>query len=120
MNHRILLAGWLAAASLAAQAQSYERLAPSRPSTPSTASTGVELGPDGVARSAQPVPAAPARGPAMLGAGAFNSTTGLENAVNSGTPPAWDRKSAGRKVCPPGMENRNNICAAPLGSIISP
>ena len=126
----------LAALACAAHAQS--QYAPSRPSTASrpsaptvdfdeagnprngvpgsggTAAVGAEGG------SARAGTRAPTRSTTqMLGAGAFGQTDGLENAVNSGTPPAWDRKSGVRKVCPPELENRNNVCVPPLGSILS-
>jgi cation transport protein ChaC len=65
-----------------------------------------------------PVP--PARATTqMLGAGSFGQSAGLENVLNSGTPPAWDRKAGVRKVCPPELENRNNVCSPPMGSILS-
>ena len=130
----------LAALACAAHAQS--QYAPSRPSTVSRPSAptlefdeagnprngGVgsggttTLGTEG-ASAAGALPAgtrAPARNTTqMLGAGAFGQSDGLENAVNSGTPPSWDRKSGARKVCPPELENRNNVCVPPLGSILS-
>lgn len=130
----------LAALACAAHAQS-SQYAPSRPSTTSRASTptvefdeagnprngapgnggSATIGAEGAAGAAAAGTRAPAR-PAptqMLGAGAFGRSDGLENAVNSGTPPAWDRKSGVRKVCPPELENRNNVCVPPLGSILS-
>ena len=126
----------LAALACAAHAQS--QYAPSRPSTASRASgPTVEFDEAGNPRNGAPggggtaaigaegtaIPAgarAPTRGTTqMLGAGAFGQSDGLENAVNSGTPPAWDRKSGVRKVCPPELENRNNVCVPPLGSILS-
>ena len=134
----------LAALACAAHAQS-SQYATSRPSTASRASgptvefdeagnprNGVPggggtaaIGAEGA--SAADTTAAPAGTPAptrtttthMLGAGAFGQSDGLENAVNSGTPPTWDRKSGMRKVCPPELENRNNVCVPPLGSILS-
>lgn len=116
----------LAAAALAAQAQpgptrdeaAAARSVPSRPSVPSTAAVrGAPL----------PVPPAPVAGvdrprTVLLEGGSFGlgpADAGLEGALNSGTPPAYDRKSGPRKVCPPGLENRNNVCAAPMGGILS-
>jgi len=124
----------LAVLACAAHAQS--QYAPSRPSTASRPSAPtVEFDEAGKPRNggtgaggtatlgAEAVPAgtrAPTRATTqMLGAGAFGQSDGLENAVNSGTPPAWDRKAGVRKVCPPELENRNNVCVAPLGSILS-
>lgn len=129
----------LAALACAAHAQS--QYAPSRPSTASRASgptvdfdeagnprNGVPgsggtaaIGADGAAAAVPGGTRAPTRTTTtqMLGAGAFGQSDGLENAVNSGTPPAWDRKSGVRKVCPPELENRNNVCVPPLGSILS-
>lgn len=129
----------LAALACAAHAQS--QYAPSRPSTASRASgptvdfdeagnprNGVPgsggtaaIGAGGAAAAVPGGTRAPTRTTTtqMLGAGAFGQSDGLENAVNSGTPPAWDRKSGVRKVCPPELENRNNVCVPPLGSILS-
>lgn len=129
----------LAALACAAHAQS--QYAPSRPSTASRASgptvdfdeagnprNGVPgsggtaaIGAEGAAAAGPGGARAPTRTTTtqMLGAGAFGQSDGLENAVNSGTPPAWDRKSGVRKVCPPELENRNNVCVPPLGSILS-
>lgn len=129
----------LAALACAAHAQS--QYAPSRPSTASRASgptvdfdeagnprNGVPgsggtaaIGADGATAAVPGGTRAPTRTTTtqMLGAGAFGQSDGLENAVNSGTPPAWDRKSGVRKVCPPELENRNNVCVPPLGSILS-
>lgn len=131
----------LAALACAAHAQS-SQYAPSRPSAASRASAPtVEFDEAGNPRNgaggggtatvgAEGAPAASAppagtRAPTratttqMLGAGAFGQSDGLENAVNSGTPPTWDRKAGMRKVCPPELENRNNVCVPPLGSILS-
>jgi hypothetical protein len=136
MNARPLFAALLTAVACAAgaqttAAQSSGALAPSRPSTPSGPSAPREIGPDGVAidplQQGTPAttsrsPNAPqprTRNPGMLGPGAFGTSTGLENVLNSGTPPAYDRKSGTRKVCPPELENRNNVCVAPVGSVIS-
>ena len=133
----------LAALACAAHAQS-SQYAPSRPSTVSRAAgptvefdeagnprNGVpggagaaSVGAEGASATGAAV-AAGARAPTrttttqMLGAGAFGQSDGLENAVNSGTPPAWDRKAGVRKVCPPELENRNNVCVPPMGSILS-
>src|SRR5687768_10150455 len=98
-------------------------LMPSRPSVPtgpSTASTpgSGEVDPVtgniGPARGVVSTPSPNSRdttsgrprSPAMLGGGSFGPPVGngLENAVNSGTPPAWDRKAGVRKVCPPELE----------------
>jgi hypothetical protein len=127
----------LAALACAAHAQS-SQYAPSRPSTASRASgptvefdeagnprNGAGGGGGTAAIGGEGASAAGTRAPTrptstqMLGAGAFGQSDGLENAVNSGTPPAWDRKSGMRKVCPPELENRNNVCVPPLGSILS-
>lgn len=141
---RRLAAVSFAALACTAQAQT-SQYAPSRPSTPSTASTPTvdfdaagnrrdgetgmgagtgasTMGGTGASAATASTARLPSHAPAtqMLGAGAFGRSDGLEGAVNSGTPPTWDRKAATRKVCPPGMENRNNICAAPLGSLIAP
>lgn len=114
-----------AVVALAAQAQPVppeddgaSRAVRSRPSVPSTAMTA------GAPPPVQPAPLAGVDRPrtVLLGGGSFESgpaATGLEGALNSGTPPAWDRRSGPRKVCPPGLENRNNVCAAPVGSILS-
>ena len=91
------------------------RLTSSAPSAPATAGSLPDT-------SAPPtVPAANTRrdGTRLLGAGAFNSSTGLEGAVNSGTPSMYDRKAGPRKVCPPGLENRNNVCVPPIGAVLS-
>ncbi len=130
----------LAALACAAHAQSHSQYAPSRPSTASRPSAPtVEFDEAGNPRNGVPgsggsaaigaegpgaaVPTgtrAPTRSTTqMLGAGAFGQGDGLENAVNSGTPPAWDRKAGVRKVCPPELENRNNVCVPPIGSILS-
>jgi hypothetical protein len=133
----------LAALSAGAQAQDAGAQAGgstySRPSTPSARSVptlpsagdaeGASVdGSSGTGRPGTPSPNARtpgspnARGPStqMLGAGAFGSQvgTGLENVLNSGTPPSYDRKSGSRKVCPPELENRNNVCVAPTGSVL--
>ena len=132
----------LAALACAAHAQS-SQYSTSRPSTASRASgptvefddagnprnggTGAggtaTIGADGASATGtavSPGTRAPTRATTqMLGAGAFGQSDGLENAVNSGTPPAWDRKSGMRKVCPPELENRNNVCVPPIGSILS-
>ncbi len=116
----------LAAVALAAQAQpgpapnetAAVRSVPSRPSVPST---GMAAG------AALPVAPAPTAGvdrprTVLLGDGTFGSGpvgVDLENVLNSGTPPAYDRRSGPRKVCPTGLENRNNVCAAPMGGILS-
>ena len=140
---RCIPAVLLAALACAAHAQS-SQYSTSRPSTASRASgptvefdeagnprNGVPgaggtatVGSEGASPAAAAVPAgtrAPTRAttPQMLGAGAFGQSDGLENAVNSGTPPSWDRKAGMRKVCPPELENRNNVCVPPLGSILS-
>ena len=130
----------LAVLACAAQAQT-SQYAPSRPSTASRASgptvdfdeagnpRGAGMGggtssmggaPDTGAAAPAPsraTPRAPAR--QMLDGGSFGQSTGLENVLNSGTPPAWDRKAGVRKVCPPEMENRNNVCVPPMDSILS-
>ena len=90
------------------------RLAPMTPSRPSTAGSLPDT----------PAAVAPANttrrdGTRMLGAGAFNTSTGLEGAVNSGAPSLHDPKAGPRKVCPPGLENRNNLCAPPIGAVLS-
>lgn len=136
---RCIPAVLLAALACAAHAQS-SQYSTSRPSTASRASgPTVEFDEAGNPRNGVPggggtaaigaestAPAtsgmrAPARTTTtqMLGAGAFGQSDGLENAVNSGTPPSWDRKAGMRKVCPPELENRNNVCVPPLGSILS-
>lgn len=92
-----------------------ERSRPSEPSRPSVAGT----------QFPQPG-AAPTAGvdrphPALLGGGSFGSAqagVGLENVLNSGTPTLYERRGEPRKVCPPGLENRNNVCAAPLGDVL--
>jgi hypothetical protein len=127
MDARSLLACALAALSCAAGAQISEPLAPSRPSVPSGPSTPRELGPDGTVVNPMTTPSTPQAAPqartgrttGLLGAGAFGTTSGLENVLNSGTPPAWDRKGGPRKVCPPELENRDNVCVAPVGSVLS-
>lgn len=83
----------------------------SQPSSPSAAST---------AGGEAPATSASTRrdGTRMLGAGAFNTTTGLESVLNSGTPSMYDRKAGPRKVCPPPLENRNNVCVVPPGSVL--
>ena len=141
----VLLAALACAAH--AQPQSQSQYAPSRPSTvsrpsaptvefdeagnPRNGSTGsggtAAIGADASATGTPaPTGARPNTRPntratttQMLGAGAFGQSDGLENAVNSGTPPSWDRKGGVRKVCPPELENRNNVCVPPLGSILS-
>jgi hypothetical protein len=45
---------------------------------------------------------------------ATTAGTGLEQVLNSGAAPGGG-KGLGRKVCPPGMENRGDYCGAPLG-----
>lgn len=115
-----------AAVALAAHAQpapapdgaELGRSVPSRPSVPSTPMAA------GAPLPAQPAPTAGVDRPrtVLLGSGVFgpgSAGTQLEGALNSGTPPAWDRKSGPRKVCPPGLENRDNVCAAPAGRILS-
>lgn len=111
-----------AALALAAQAQTVPapddapagRLVPSRPSVPSTPMTA------GAPLPAQPAPVAGVDRPRtqLLGGGSFGSAE-LEGALNTGTPPAWNRKGGPLKVCPPGLENRDNVCAAPAGRILS-
>lgn len=116
----------LAVLAIAAQAQpaprhgeaAQMRAVPSRPSTPSRPMVA------GAPLPAQPAPDAGIDPPptALLGGGSFgpgSSGTGLENVLNSGAPLPHERRSAPRKVCPPGLENRNNVCAAPMGSILS-
>ncbi|WBY00458.1 hypothetical protein PE066_13375 [Ramlibacter tataouinensis] len=92
---------------------------PSRPSVPSTPmAAGAPL-----PEAAAPVAGVDRPRTSLLGGGSFGTNPagpGLENVLNSGTPPAWDRRSGSHKVCPPGLENRHNVCAAPLGSILSP
>lgn len=126
MSTRWSLLG-LAALAFAVQAQpapgrdepADQPSAPSRPSVPSTPlAAGAPL-----AEPAAPVAGVDRPRTTLLGGGSFgpasSSGPGLENALNSGTPPAWDRKARTSKVCPPGMENRNNVCAAPLGGVLS-
>lgn len=109
---------------------------PSAPSVPSLADTGGPAdaaampGDTGARRVLPPSPNArpertgsTSRGPSpqLLGAGTFGGTgAGLENVLNSGAPPSWDRSKPFRKVCPPELENRNNVCVAPVGSVIQP
>lgn len=131
MLRKVLLAALAAALPLAVLAQAAPparpdpaateslqapQAVPSRPSVPSTPSTAALPG-DASAEAA----GAQRRPPTgMLGAGAFgDSSTGLENVLNSGTPPAWDRRAGTRKVCPPELENRNNVCVAPMGTLLT-
>ena len=126
---RCITAAVFATLACAAQAQT-SQYAPSRPSVPSGPSAptmefdeaGNPRNPGMNATTATgTVPPAPARAATqMLGAGSFGQSTGLENVLNSGTPSYSDRKAGVRKVCPPGMENRNNVCSAPLDSLIAP
>lgn len=135
---RCLPAVLFATLACAAQAQT-SLYAPSRPSAPSApAGPTMEFDEAGNPRtpsalgggtSAMGAGGAPATGttgpnprtptPQILGPGSFNTSTGLENVLNSGTPPVWDRKAGTRKVCPPELENRNNVCVPPMGSILS-
>src|SRR5687768_9037594 len=92
---------------------------PSAPSVPMIPSGGdaEDASVDGRGARRAPLPSPNARTPGspnargaasgqLLGPGAFGSPggAGLENVLNSGTPPAYDRKSGGRKVCPPELE----------------
>lgn len=126
---RCISAAVFATLACAVQAQT-SQYAPSRPSVPSGPSAPtVDFDEAGNPRNpgmnagtpaTGTVPPAPARAATqMLGAGSFGESTGLENVLNSGTPPAWDRKAGVRKVCPPELENRNNVCSAPMGSVLS-
>ena len=131
MDHtRCLSAALFATLACAAQAQTtqYTPRRPSVPRAPSVPSVEFDdagnprhpgMGSNASATGATaPVP--PARATTqMLGAGSFGQSAGLENVLNSGTPPAWDRKAGVRKVCPPELENRNNVCSPPMGSILS-
>ena len=128
----------LTALACAAQAQT-SQYAPSRPSTASrpsaptvefdeagnprmgSSSTSTMGGAPDTGAAAPGGTHATTRAPArqMLDGGSFDQSTGLENVLNSGTPPSWDRKGGLRKVCPPGLENRNNVCSPPMGSILS-
>ncbi len=91
--------------------------ASSRPSVPMTRSTA------GAPLPAPPAPTAGVDRPAtvLLGSGSFGATGGggLEGVLNSGSPPMYQRRSGPRKVCPPELENRDNVCVAPIGSILS-
>lgn len=94
------------------------RSAPSRPSVASTPSTA------GAPMTVAPPPTAGVDRPptVLLGSGSFGPASGgagLEGALNSGSPPMYQRRAGPRKVCPPGLENRDNVCVAPVGSILS-
>lgn len=130
---RCICAVLFATLACAAQAQT-SQYAPSRPSVPSGPSTptvefdeaGNPKNPGMNPNTPTPGAVAPASAHApardttqMLGAGSFGQSAGLENVLNSGTPPSWDRKAGVRKVCPPGLENRNNVCSPPMGSVLS-
>ncbi|HYF17559.1 MAG TPA: hypothetical protein VEA40_06790 [Ramlibacter sp.] len=99
-----------AAAAAAANAPAgnapLERAAPARPATRGEAPAAAVESP----RRAQALPIT------IMGPDtnyATSAGTGLEQVLNSGSAPGGG-KGAGRKVCPPGMENRGDYCGAPL------
>jgi hypothetical protein len=100
------------------------------PSSPSAATPALRTAPSEPMRAnadAPPTPATadPRRAPplAIMGAGSFggvSATTSptLEGAMGSGARIPGTR--AVRKVCPPGLENRDGNCAPPIEGIMRP
>ena len=136
-NHRLLT--FIAAALVSATAAAQERgplgspatsatPAAAAPSSPSAATPAIRTAPSEPMRAnadAPPTPATadPRRAPplAIMGAGSFggvSATTSptLEGAMGSGARIPGTR--AVRKVCPPGLENRDGNCVAPASAIM--
>ncbi len=95
------------------------RAMPSVPSAPSQAGAPVAATPAtnamGAGREPNPLAVDP-RGGSWGNPMAPQVGVGFEDVLNSGTPRL--RGQAPRKVCPPGLVNRDGNCVAPAGAIL--